>query len=108
MFICWCYCYSIKSNAFAMMVDIVGAYDGGEFVIHGVANLLAHRAFSDIISNKALGNLVAWEPFAESKVGGAITKVTIAAAMDGVESGADIVFCNDGNGALRGSIRGRK
>ncbi len=68
-----------------MMVNVVGAYDGGELVIHGVTNLLADRAFSDIVSNKALGNLVAWELFAESKVGSAITKVTIAAAMDRVE-----------------------
>ena len=102
MFICWCYCYSIKSNAFAMMVDIVGAYDGGEFVIHGVANLLAHRAFSDIISNKALGNLVTRELLAVGKVGSSITKVTIAAAMHGFESRADVVFGNNGNGVLRG------
>ena len=106
MFICWCYCYSIKPNAFAMMVDVVGAYDGGEFVIHGVAYFLAHRTFSDIVSDKALRDLVTRELFAEGKVGGSITKVTIAAAMDGVESRADVVFSNDGNGALRGSIRG--
>ena len=68
-----------------MMVDIVGAYDGGEFVIHGVADLLAHRAFSDIVSDKALRNLMTWELFAESKVGSAISQVTIAAAMDRVE-----------------------
>ena len=85
MFIRWCYCHSIKFNTLAMVVDVVGAHDGGEFVIHGVAEFLADRTFSDIVSNKALGNLVAWELFAESKVGGAITKVTIAAAMDRVE-----------------------
>ena len=69
-----------------MMIDVVGAYDGGEFVIHGVANLLAHRAFSDIVCNEALGNLVTRELFAEGKVGSSITKMTIAAAMDRVES----------------------
>ena len=85
-----------------MMVDIVGAYDGGEFVIHGVADLLAHRAFSDIFSNKALRDLVTRELFAESKVGSAITKVTIAAAMDRFESRADVVFSDNSNGVLRG------
>ena len=76
MFICWFYCYSIKSNAFAMVVDVVGAHDGGELIIHGVANLLADRTFSNIVSNKALGNLMAWELFAESKVSSSITEVT--------------------------------
>ena len=51
-----------------MMIDVVGAYDGGEFVIHGVADLLAHRTFSDIVSDKALRNLMTWELFAESEV----------------------------------------
>ena len=83
MFICWCDC---DSNTLAMVVDVVGAHDGGELVIHGVADLLAHRTFGDIVGNKALGNLVARELFAEGKVGGSITKVTIATAMDGVES----------------------
>ena len=91
-----------------MMVDIVGAYDGGEFVIHGVADLLAHRAFSDIVSDKALRNLMAWELFAESKVGSAITKVTIAAAMHRFESRADVVFGDNGNGVLRGRVGGRE
>ena len=86
MFICWCDGYSIKSNAFAMMVDVVGAYDGGELIIHGVADFLAHRTFSDIVSNKALGNSVTRELFAEGKIGSSITQVTIAAAMDRVES----------------------
>ena len=85
-----------------MMVNVVGAYDGGEFVIHGVANLLAHRAFSDIVCDKALRNLMAWELFAEGKVGSSITKVTITAAMDGFKSRADVVFSNNGNGVLRG------
>ena len=85
-----------------MVVDIVGAYDGGEFVIHGVADLLAHRAFRDIVSNKALRNLMAWELFAESKVGGAITQVTIAAAMDRFKSRADVVSGDNSNGILRG------
>ena len=78
-----------------MMVDVVGAYDGGEFVIHGVAYLLAHRTFSDIVSDKALRDLVTRELFAEGKVGSAITKVTIAA-------GGDVVFSDNGNGVLRG------
>ena len=86
MFIRWCYCYSIKSNALAMVVDVVGAHDGGKFVIHEVADFLAHGTFSNIVSNKALGNLVTRELFAEGKVGSSITKVTIAAAMDRVES----------------------
>ena len=91
-----------------MVVDVVGAHDGGELIIHGVANLLADRTFSNIVSNKALGNLMAWELFTESKVSSSITEVTIAAAMDGVESGADIVFSYDGNGVLRGRIGSRK
>ena len=27
MFICWCYCYSIKANTLAVMIDVVGADD---------------------------------------------------------------------------------
>ena len=69
---------------------------------------MAHRAFSDIVCNKALGNLVTRELFAESKVGGAIAKVTIAAAMDGFESRADVVFGDNGNGVRRGRIGSRK
>ena len=85
-----------------MMIDVVGAYDGGEFVIHGMADLLAHRTFSDIVSDNALRNLMAWELFAESKVGSAISQVTIATAMDRFESRADVVFSDNSNGVLRG------
>ena len=67
------------------MINVVGAYDGSEFIIHCMADLLAHRTFSDIVSDEALGNLVARELFAESKVGGAISEVTIAITMDGVK-----------------------
>ena len=49
-----------------------------------MADLLAHRALSDIVSDKTLRDLVARELFAEGKIGSTITKVTIAAAMDGV------------------------
>ena len=85
-----------------MMIDVVGAYDGGEFIIHGVADLLADRTFSNIVGNKALGDLVAWELFAEGKVGSSITEVTIAAAMDRFKSRADVVFGDNSNGILRG------
>ena len=83
---CWCYCYSIKANTLAVVIDVVGADDGGEFVIHRMADLLAHRALSDVVSNEALRDLVARELFAEGKVCSTITEVAIAAAMDGVES----------------------
>ena len=43
---------------------LVGANNGSEFVVHGMADLLAHRTFSDVVSNEALGNLVARELFA--------------------------------------------
>ncbi len=69
---------------------------------------MAHRAFSDIVSDKALRNLMTWELFAESKVSSAITKVAIAAAMDGFESRADVVFGDNGNGVRRGRIGSRK
>ena len=64
MFICWCNCYSIKTNTLAMVIDVVGAHDGGELVIHRMADLLAHRALSDIVSDKTLRDLVARELFA--------------------------------------------
>ncbi len=67
-----------------------------------MADFLAHRTFSNIVSDKALRNLMAWELFAESKVGSTITKVTIAAAMHRFESRADVVFSDNGNGVLRG------
>jgi hypothetical protein len=45
--ICWCNCYAIKSNTLAMVIDIVGADDGCELVIHRIADLLAHRTPGD-------------------------------------------------------------
>ncbi len=108
MFICLCYCYSIEANTFAMVIDVVGAHDGSVLVIHGMADLLAHGTFGDIVSNKALGDLMARELFAEGEVGSSITKVTIAAAMDGVESRADVVFDDDGNRVLRGRVSSRE
>ena len=89
-------CYSIKANALAMVIDVVVAHDG-----------CAHRALSDMVSNKTLRDLVTRELFAEGKVGSTITKVTIAVAMDGVKSGADIVFGEDGNRVLRGGVSRR-
>ena len=52
MFICWCNCYSIKTNTLAMVIDVVGAHDGGELVIHRIADLLAHKTLGDIVSDK--------------------------------------------------------
>ena len=51
---------------------------------------------------------MARELFAEGKVGSTITKVTIAAAMDGVESRADVVFGDEGNRVLRGRVSSRE
>ena len=34
MFIGWCDCYAIKANALAVVIDVVGANDGCELVIH--------------------------------------------------------------------------
>ena len=59
-----------------MMVNVVGTNDGSEF---------AHRTFSDVVSNEALGDLVARDLIAEYKVGSTISEVTIAIAMDGVK-----------------------
>jgi hypothetical protein len=56
-----------------------------------MADLLAHRALSNIVSDEALWDLVTRELFAAGKVCSAITMVTIAAAMDGVESRGDVV-----------------
>ena len=41
IFIHWCDGNSIKADALAMMVDIVGANDGSELVVHCMADLLA-------------------------------------------------------------------
>ena len=51
MFICWCNCYAIKSNALTIMVNIVDADDGWELVIHRMVKLLAHRTLGDIVSD---------------------------------------------------------
>ena len=51
-----------------------------------MADLLAYRALSDVVSDEALRDLVARELFAEGKVCSTITEVAIAAAMDEVES----------------------
>ena len=51
-----------------------------------MADLLAYRALSDVVSDEALRDLVARELFAEGKVCSAITEVAIATTMDGVES----------------------
>ena len=64
MFIHWGDGDAIETDTLAMMVNVVGANDGSEFVVHGMADLLAHRTFSDVVSNEALGNLVARELFA--------------------------------------------
>ena len=72
---------NIESGMFAMVIDVVGAHDGSELVIHGMADLLAHGTFGDIVSNKALGDLMARELFAECKVGCTISEVAIAIAM---------------------------
>ena len=51
---------------------------------------------------------MARELFAEGKVGSTITKVTIAAAMDGVESRGDIVFGEESNRILGGGFGRRE
>ena len=64
MFICWCNGYSIKANTLAMVIDVVGVHDGGELVIHRMADLLAHRTLGDIVSDKTLRDLLARDLFA--------------------------------------------
>ena len=76
---------AIEADTLAMMVNVVGANDGGEFVVHCVSDLLADRTFSDVVGDKALGNLVARELFAERKVSSTISKVTIAITMDRIK-----------------------
>ena len=88
MFICWCYCYSIKANTLAMVIDVVGAKDGGE---------LEWRIFGTHGQRQDVEDLVTRELFTEGEAGSAITKVTIAAAMDGVGSRADVIFGEEGN-----------
>ena len=59
---------------------------------------MAHRTLSDVVSDEALRDLMAREVFAEGKV----------CTMDGVESGADVVFGDDGNGVLGGRVSSRE
>ena len=73
MFIHWCDCYSIEASALAMMLNIVGADDGSELVIHGMSDLLADRTLSNIVSDKSLGDLMTWELLAESKVSSTVS-----------------------------------
>jgi hypothetical protein len=81
VFIHWCNGDSIKADTFAMMVNVVGADDGSEFVVHGMSDLLAHRTFCNVVGDEALGNLVARELFAEGKVCSTISEVSIAITM---------------------------
>ena len=80
----WCYGDSIEAHTFAMMVNVVGTNDGSELIVHCMSDFLAHRTFSNVVGNEALGDLVARELFSESKVGSTISEVSIAIAMDGV------------------------
>ena len=81
MFVHWCDGDSIEANALAMMVNVVGADDGSELVVHGMSDLLAHRTFGNIVGDETLGDLVTRELFAESKVCGTISEVAIAITM---------------------------
>ncbi len=81
VFVHWCDGDSIEAYAFAMMVNVVGTHDGSEFIVHCMSDLLAHRTFSNVVGNEALGDLVARELFAESKVGSTISEVSTAIAM---------------------------
>jgi hypothetical protein len=84
VFVHWCNGDSIETDTFAMMVDVVGTHDGSELIVHGMSDLLAHRTLSNVVSNEALGNLMARELFAESKVSSTISEVSIAITMDRV------------------------
>jgi hypothetical protein len=46
-----------------------------------MSDLLAHRTFCNVVGNETLGDVVARELFAESKVCSTISKVSIAIAM---------------------------
>ena len=85
VFVHWCDGYSIETDTFAMMVDVVGTHDGSELIVHGMSDLLAHRTLSNVVSNEALWNLMARELFAEGKVSSTISEVSIAITMDRVE-----------------------
>ena len=100
VFVHWCYCYSIETDTLAMMVNVVGTYDGSELIVHGMSDLLAHRTFGNVIGNEALGNLMARELFAESKVSSTISEVSIAITMDRVEGGGNVIFGDDCNGCF--------
>ncbi len=81
VFVHWCDGDSIEADTFAMMVDVVGADDGSELVVHGMSDLLAHRTFCNVVGDETLRDLVARELFAEGKVGCTISEVSIAIAM---------------------------
>jgi hypothetical protein len=83
-----------------MMVNVVGTDDGSELVVHGMSDLLAHRTFSNVVSNETLGDLVTRELFAESQVGSTISEVSIAIAMDKVKGGCNVIFSDYGNGGF--------
>ena len=85
VFVHWCNSDSIKADTLTVMVNVVGTNDGSELVVHGMSDLLAHRTFRNVVGNEALGDLVARELFAESKVGSTISEVSIAIAMYGVK-----------------------
>ena len=82
VFVHWCDGNSIEAYALAMMVNVVGTHDGSEFIVHCMADLLAHRTLSNVVSNEVLGDLMARELLAEGKVGSAISEVSIAITMD--------------------------
>ena len=98
MLIHWCDCYSIKADSLAMMINVVGTDDGGELIVHGMANLLTHRALGDIVSDESLRNLVAWKILAQGNIGSTISEVSIAAAMNRVEGCCDVITGNDSDG----------
>ena len=81
VFVHWCDGDSIEADTLVMMINVVGTNDGSEFIVHCMSDLLAHRTFSNVVGNEALGDLVARELFSESKVGSTIAEVSIAIAM---------------------------
>ena len=81
VFIHWCDADSIEVDTLSMMVNVVGADDGSELVVHGMSDLLAHRTFCNVVGDETLGDLMARELFAECKVGCTISEVSIAIAM---------------------------
>ncbi len=81
VFVHWCDGDSIEADTLSMMVNVVGANDGSELVVHGMSDLLAHRTFCNVVGDETLGDLVAREQFAESKGCSTISEVAIAIAM---------------------------